>query len=419
MRSQDTWTAFVACFVAVGLMAATAGAVPTTILAADGAGASDGPVPVDSCTTISTPGEYVLTSDIEYDGGDGLCLRITSSDVSLNGNGHELSAPADSVVRNSAVLVANRTASLSNVSVSNLTVRNWGEDKVAFYGVTGGEIRNVTVTSEKRFFGGITAFNSHDLRIVDNRISTASAPGMILRLTNSVVADNVVTSDGAGVGIEFRGSANNVVRDNTISNVTWGLIFAGTAPPRNRGNLVEGTRIRDAETGIFLADGAYNAFADTHIRDVQTGVYSDAAGTTFEDTVVTNASQWAFVAIDGTEQATNFTTDSAVLSFEAANVALGAIESPPADPENVTNVSQYVAAAPLGDNPSARDLRLTIHYGDTPGVNESTLRLCRYDPPRWTRAEGVTTVDLEANSITVSVTDFGIFAPFGERTDAA
>jgi len=47
------------------------------------------PTPVNACTTIDSPGEYQLTADVA-NSGQNACIRVTSDDVMLDGNGHTL-----------------------------------------------------------------------------------------------------------------------------------------------------------------------------------------------------------------------------------------------------------------------------------------------------------------------------------------
>ena len=84
--------------------------------------ASAAPTEIDWCATITQPGEYVLTGDITNSNAD-TCIAIQASDVVLDGQGHTVDGvdnfPADGVV------VFGRDGA-TNVTVTNLTVTDWG-----------------------------------------------------------------------------------------------------------------------------------------------------------------------------------------------------------------------------------------------------------------------------------------------------
>ncbi|WP_435158315.1 hypothetical protein [Haladaptatus sp. DFWS20] len=74
--------------------------------------------PINSCTTITQPGEYELTQDIT-DSPDTTCIDIQADDVVLDGNGHTI----DGVDAVNTVGV--QSQSQTNVTVENLTVTDW------------------------------------------------------------------------------------------------------------------------------------------------------------------------------------------------------------------------------------------------------------------------------------------------------
>jgi parallel beta-helix repeat protein len=103
---------------------------------------ASGPTPIDSCTTITEPGEYVLTSDV--DGREvrlsQSCLRIAVSDVRISGNGHRIRGIG---VSDTTGIAVNGTGLLRNVTIQNVTVTGWNRG-IYLENVTRSTVSDVT-----------------------------------------------------------------------------------------------------------------------------------------------------------------------------------------------------------------------------------------------------------------------------------
>ncbi len=99
--------------------------------------------PISACTTISSPGEYVLNSNIN-NYASGTCIKITSNDVVLDGNGFTI----DGIKAGSTygVYVYNTSFTLSNVTVKNLIATDW-DNGIYYRYVNNGKIINDTTLS--------------------------------------------------------------------------------------------------------------------------------------------------------------------------------------------------------------------------------------------------------------------------------
>ncbi len=95
-------------------------AVLAFLLPAAGAGAAN---QINSCTTVSSPGDYILTASI-INSGASSCINITSSDVLLDGSGFTIGGVI-SEIQTGGVYVYNPTTALTNVTVRNLKVTDW------------------------------------------------------------------------------------------------------------------------------------------------------------------------------------------------------------------------------------------------------------------------------------------------------
>ncbi|HET7322924.1 MAG TPA: lamin tail domain-containing protein [Halococcus sp.] len=290
----------------------------------------DSPTEIDSCTGISEPGRYVLTADIENTTTD-QCIQILSPNVTFDGAGHTIDGVDD--FPTSGIVVFGSDGAY-NVTVSNVTVTDWG-DGIA-YETSSGAIRNSVVASNSR-------------------------------------------------GITFTFGTGGVTVQNTTA----------------RGNDFAGFYVQDSPSNRFVNDTASdNGFAYASRSDPTEGL-------SVNDTVK------------------NLALDSATVSFESKDIKLGAVESPPASPDGLTNVGGYVNVT---NNSDFREsfIDLTVHYTDdeVAGVNEDSLRLYAYSNGTWSPVPE-STVDTDANTVSANVTALGgagnptILAPFGEPVAAS
>ena len=133
----------VVALVAVGTMGATA--VPDR----PAVQADDGPTRIDGCTAITEPGRYVLSADIENaDRGENFtfisqsCIRIESSDVVFDGNGHTVDGFG---VSDTTAIRVGADGTLSNVTVENLAIAEWNRG-IYVENVTEATVRNADVS---------------------------------------------------------------------------------------------------------------------------------------------------------------------------------------------------------------------------------------------------------------------------------
>jgi len=105
---------------------------------------------IDECGELDR-GEYELTQDLT--GNQETCIEITGDGVVLDGMGHSIMGDGQDGVEPGAVgiLVTAERGSISDVTVTNVTVENWdaGEDEdaagIRFENADGGEITDVDI----------------------------------------------------------------------------------------------------------------------------------------------------------------------------------------------------------------------------------------------------------------------------------
>jgi parallel beta-helix repeat protein len=264
------------------------------------------PTAVDSCRVIDEPGQYELTQDIQVDEGlQPHCIKITSSNVSFDGNGHTIQGnytrhkeyrehDALTLDPKAAVLVSGNDT-LSNVTVSNLTADDW-KTGVKFADTTASSLEGYTAKQSafmglwlENFDAGTVAdstaaetqgsalrFSGNDTLVQGNNLSNNAGAaiswtgaGLYVDGTNNTVADNRIV-DNADAG-EITGRALTVA-NNTVSNEDELLI-------ETEGGAVVGneiTRTRDYQESGLKVDGsdvlvARNSFDGENVGMVVNG----------------------------------------------------------------------------------------------------------------------------------------------------
>lgn len=207
---------------------------------------------IDSCTNITSPGEYELVDDIQTDEA-GTCLRITAEDVVLDGNGHTIDGPGsdeqstgiypgddDVVIRNLEITGWNAGITANgHYQLENATVRENGIGLNHFYwdgtatlanvvieqndglGIeaAGGSGNGTNVTIRENGEGLFLWEGSYDFessRIVDNE-----GTGIRVSVHSSITVTNTTVSSNGGHGISLDASASWIVasiEDSTISD---------------------------------------------------------------------------------------------------------------------------------------------------------------------------------------------------------
>ena len=155
------------------------------LLLAGGAGAE---TPISACTTISSPGEYVITANIN-DSSLSRCINITSSNVIFDGAGYTIDGT--DTTNTYGVYVYNSSTALTNVTVKNLTVKDW--------------------------YNGIFYWNAGNGRGINNTASSNNYVGIgLYSSSNNTVSGNNALNNS--YGIHLVSSSNNTVSGNNASS---------------------------------------------------------------------------------------------------------------------------------------------------------------------------------------------------------
>jgi len=199
---------------------------------------------IDSCTTISEPGTYELTDDIENSGAD-RCLLVETGDVTLEGNGHLV----DGTDRDSAFGVYVDADGGGEITVQDLTVRDWEEGVRIVDGET--TVEGVEATSN------IDGLNAR-------------------RIADDVRFENIDAHDNTDDGVEaIHVTGLFVVDSRSTDNDGDGIYLDDADDGEVRNNVVEG----NDEHGVHGFDPDDMSISDNEIRDnAEDGVHVHAKG---------------------------------------------------------------------------------------------------------------------------------------------
>lgn len=268
---------------------------------AGGAPTTPTPQPVDSCTTITEPGTYELTTDLETQQGVGdACIRISASGVVFDGGGHTVrgngsgtgigvgdcctEGPDDVVVRD--VEVVHFSDGITSFEVDHLRIRNvrvvWsdatgmsGGDGIYLWNGTDIVVEDSTVVNSEMLAVQISGTDV----VVRNNWLVSNDGGFNLHGVNHFIAGNLVENSGT---VWAYGSGGHTVRNNTVVNATsTGIAVSDDSAVvnnvvRNSGDagievgangVVTGNRVVGNEKGGILVDEGGNLIYDNYLEN--------------------------------------------------------------------------------------------------------------------------------------------------------
>ncbi len=195
---------------------------------------------VSNCKTITSPGTYVLISDLS---SSSTCIVIESGDVVFDGQGHSITGSYTLQTR--GVYVYKSGTTLTNVTVRNVTVIAW-INGIYYNNTENGSIINNNASNNKY---GIVIYNSSHNTIYNNTANSNQNDGIHL----------------------MSGSDYNNITGNTISNNYRGVYFMLSS---SHNTLINNTANSNKEDGIHLMDSSdYNNITGNTISNNYRGVY--------------------------------------------------------------------------------------------------------------------------------------------------
>jgi hypothetical protein len=196
------------------------------------------PAAIDSCTSITEPGEYELVADLQPEDGEA-CLEILTGNVTINGNGHTIDGSALSDSTDS-------TGILIDTSDDSLQEDGSGDEAV--------EIRDVRVSN---WTDGVSLIQAEFLTmrgvgLQDNDHAIDAGSGNDFELKSVLIEGNGAVAD------EFWDFGQVEIRESEIRDNGGGLVmFDGTLEIHSsviEDNGGAGIRFSDMGPGVTIAD---------------------------------------------------------------------------------------------------------------------------------------------------------------------
>ncbi len=261
---------------------------------------------VSTGLTISRPGTYVLTEDLEFSTQDTAAITISSDDVTIDLNGFTLTGPGQAVGTSGDGIYADN---VKNITVKNGVVRDFRGDGIDLLGVTACQstnVLNVTAynnggfgiicgiggtisgcTADNNAGGGLNFYQGGVVR--DNTCYNNTHYGIFVN-TNNLVTNNSVfytlaaagETDSAGIRMRY----SNSIVDNLVGASQYGTVVIYGIYTDQDFNLIKGNNIADCGyQDILLASGAIeNYVLDNHMAGSDTNaslVITEAGGDNF------------------------------------------------------------------------------------------------------------------------------------------
>ncbi|MFA5050157.1 MAG: right-handed parallel beta-helix repeat-containing protein [Candidatus Micrarchaeia archaeon] len=301
-----------------------------------------------SCTNISLPSSYSIHQDL--DAGEGICINITTENVSLDLNGF--------TIYNSSLEF---TPAISLYSASNISVYN-GSINGSYYGIFNYQSSSLT-------FENLSIYNS--------------TYGVYHSESNSTSNSNITIYDSI-YGFYLLNSNDTTILSSSIYNNTQGLFLENS----NYSVLNLSFIYNNTLTNILLLNSDSNTFEDSFVNTSET------------DLNITNSNSNIF---------SNISFEQTAVFFDSyyGNLTLSSLNSPPDDKYHVQNISKYLNIT----NYSSAEINLTFYFdsSDIPaGYTYQYLWIYHYSDA-WEKITSSRS-PLQINSTITSFSPFGVFA---------
>ncbi|MFC3959465.1 right-handed parallel beta-helix repeat-containing protein [Halovivax cerinus] len=358
----------------------TTGDADSTEVTLEDGGPGDA-TPIGGCTVIDSPGTYELSGSIASTSAE-TCIEITASNVTFDGQGHAIERSGGSGQ------YAISAGMVSNVTVENVVLDDWGEAGVSVFDATDVAVRDSILRNNQTSID--VSQTSSDVLIQNNTVRNVTPHGIGPSGSNVTVRDNVVLDGEDGITVLDAGAGGVTLVDNSVQT-----------------NSNAGIRVQ--ADGVTLR----NNTATDNVRGVWLYGASDitANATTFADnvhgTVESTPGSGGAAATNNTFKDADLGYDGATVTFTVGNATVTSetLQSAPALPSGTTDIGVFLSAGMLENG----YVDATVAYDDAAvsHVDESTLSVW-HNQSTWTDVGG--SLDTGANTIAKNLTTSGHYA---------
>ncbi len=235
---------------------------------------------ISACGDIGA-GVHTLDGDLSgYDGLAEHCLRILSSDVVLDCQGHSITGTGGY-----QGIYINQTS--ANITIRNCVVRDYANGIFidAYSGLSGSLITDCNFTGNEVYDISISDLsNSTITRVRGN--TGLHLNEYVMGLYQSSITDNIIEEGGTsickGIHIIAKGGGYNVIEGNTVRNTSGGNCFEISSP----NNLIANNSALGCHSGNngFYINGPFNSIIGNLAEDsAHSGFYVQGKGNRIEN----------------------------------------------------------------------------------------------------------------------------------------
>ena len=242
--------------------------------------------PITGPTVITRPGRYLVLQDIAATDAQ-VGIDVRSSDVVIDGLGHTITGAKK--FNTNGLSVYNNTVQLSNVTVSNLSLRSW------FIGanyLNTRDCRTDNLTTIGNDYGTVMA-NGERMLLNRNDVSANTYDGLsISSVTDSYFVD--IIADSSNYGIWSSGSSLNTFENCTVSNNQQGIQFQTSS-----NNTFINTTAESNKVGLSLLDQSLQnrVEAGTFSKNGRGIILENAGNTTVANVTASNCTAGSGIAV--------------------------------------------------------------------------------------------------------------------------
>ncbi len=214
---------------------------------------------ITSCTTITSPGEYYLSSNI-INSGNTVCIDITANNVVLDCQNNIIDG-VDSYTTK-GILIDRTSATDTNITIKNCVVTDWR------YGIYLNNADNNTLTDNNvsdNYFG-IHTWHSDNLMVKNNNVESNNKGICMGYSQNCIVKDNTMLLNEKGIYMSYCG--NNNISANDVYDNDEGIYLTLSTH-----NIVSNNTVYDNYNGIYLfSSNNQNSVIDNNASENQYGI---------------------------------------------------------------------------------------------------------------------------------------------------
>lgn len=246
--------------------------------------------------------------------------------------------------------------------------------------------RGYVIDSEGYQTGVSTNFTDN-LTIRNIRLTNFSTGLSLMSTTNSTV-NNITVSHNRRAGVELISSRANNLTYNAITLNMNGLVLRNSNYNWFAGNNID----RNGNATMLSESSNYNRFSN-----------NTALSNTYTSFEISNS-------IGGSNRIEYLFMDP-VVSLWGTDIIVKSVSSPAPPPAGQRSLNKYVRV--FDEGTGASFMYFYVHYTDAEvaGLNESKLRMWKYNGTSWSEWSGTNGVDVNNNFVYANITGSGIFAP--------